>query len=193
MILGLLLVFKLKTLLSLYEQNWLPFGFSSKAYEKRLKREGREMLKIFYHDEFSSQNQPLFLEKRFTFFLTPKVKVGGIFDRVDKRGKTWEIVDYKTGKIPADKEIENSSQMVVYALAATDPGILDVKPENLVCTFYFLAKGQKKSIRKNRERIKEDKKKLIEKIAAIKKSDFSPRPSFWCDFCPYKIICDAWR
>ena len=182
-----------KILLSLYERNWLPFGFSSKVYEKRLKKEGREMLRNFYRDEFSFQNQPLFLEKRFTFFLTPKIKVGGIFDRVDKKGKTLEIIDYKTGKMPADKEIENSSQMAVYALAATDPGILGAKPENLIGTFYFLAKGQKKSIRKNRERIKEDRKKLIEKIAAIKESDFSPRPSFWCDFCPYKIICDAWR
>ena len=183
----------LKILLSLYERNWLPFGFSSKTYEKRLKKEGIEMLENFYRDEFNPQNQPLFLEKRFTFFLSPEIKIGGIFDRVDKRGKTLEIIDYKTGKMPVDKEIKNSSQMAVYALAATDSGILGAKPENLIGTFYFLANGQKKSIRKNRERIKEDRKKLREKIAVIKKSDFSPRPSFWCDFCPYKIICDAWR
>ncbi|PIS15010.1 hypothetical protein COT63_02255 [Candidatus Shapirobacteria bacterium CG09_land_8_20_14_0_10_38_17] len=183
----------LETLLSLYEQNWLPFGFSSKAYEKRLKEEGREMLRNFYRDEFSLQNLPLFLEKRFTFFLTPKIKVGGIFDRVDKRGKILEIIDYKTGKMTTDKEVENSSQMAVYALAAIDSGILGAKPENLISTFYFLANGQKKSIRKSLERIKEDRKELIEKIKAIKKSNFSPRPSFWCDFCPYRIICDAWK
>ena len=183
----------LKILLSLYERNWLPFGFSSKAYERRLKKEGKEMLESFYRDEFASQDQPLFLEKRFTFFLSPEIKIGGIFDRVDKRRKTLEIIDYKTGKMPIDKEIENSSQMAVYALAATDPGILAAKPEDLICTFYFLANGQKKSIRKNQEKLKEDRKKLIEKIAVIKKSDFSPRPSFWCDFCPYKIVCDAWR
>ena len=183
----------LKTLLSLYEQNWLPFGFSSKAHENRLKREGREMLGNFYRDDFNFQNQPLFLEKQFTFFLTPEIKVKGVFDRVDKKGKTLEIIDYKTGKMATDREIKNSSQMAVYALAATDPGVLRAKPENLINTFYFLANGQKKSIRKDQERIKEDRKKLVEKITAIKESNFSPRPSLWCKFCPYKIVCDAWK
>jgi len=182
-----------KKLLDLYRKNWRSVSFSNFAYEKRLIKEGEEMLKNFYEDSFQAEKKPLFLEKRFSFFLGKNTKVSGVFDRVDKDGDFYEIIDYKTGKAMKEKEAEKSLQMDVYALAAADPGILGVKPEKLKQTFYFLRERKKISRQMDRTGLEKARKRLTKKIEEMKRSDFSPRPGFWCDFCPYRIICDAWK
>jgi len=181
----------LDLLLAFYEKNWLPFGFKSRAWEKRLKKEGEQMLRRFFKKDFKPENKPLFLEKRFIFPLE-KWRLSGVIDRVDKTGKGYEIIDYKTGKVMPDKEIGKSLQMTVYALAATDPGILGAKPEEITATFYFLSEGVKKSVQKSAAELEKGKKELLKRLEALKNDQFLPKPGFWCDFCPYRAICDAW-
>jgi DNA helicase II / ATP-dependent DNA helicase PcrA len=181
-----------KTLLSLYRKNWLPFGYSSRFYEGQLFEEGEKMLKRFYRQEFNPQSLPYFLEKKFNFFLTDKIKIAGVFDRVDKKNKAWEIVDYKTGQAMKTGEADKSLQMTIYLLAATDPGVLNASPDKLVGVFYFLKEGEKVSVTKKRSELARARKKLIAAVRSINQSDFAPRPGFWCDFCPFKMVCDAW-
>lgn len=181
----------LDLLLNLYEKNWLPFGFKSRAWEKRLKKEGEQMLERFFKESFDPANKPLFLEKRFVFPLKGW-RLSGVIDRVDKTSKGYEIIDYKTGKVMADKEIEKSLQMTVYALAATDPGILGAKPEEITATFYFLSEGVKKSVQKSAAQLEKGRKELLKRLEALKNDRFLPKPGFWCDFCPYRALCDAW-
>ncbi len=182
-----------ENLLALFDKNWRGLGFSSKAYEKRLKREGEQMLVDFFEEEFSPQDQPVYLEKRFTLPLDEEVKVGGIFDRVDKKEDKFEIIDYKTGKTKDKKEAKKSLQMKLYALAATSPGILGARPENLQCTFHFLKEKVKRTVSYTAEELEAARSEALEEIEEIKDSDFAPTPGFWCDFCPYKMVCDAWR
>lgn len=181
----------LDLLLNLYEKNWLPFGFKSRAWEKRLKKEGEQMLRRFFKEGFSPTNKPLFLEKRFVFPLK-NWRLSGVIDRVDKTSRGYEIIDYKTGKTMTDREIEKSLQMTVYALAATDPGILGAKPEEITATFYFLSEGVKKSIQKSAAELEKGRKELLKRLEALKNDRFLPKPGFWCDFCPYRALCDAW-
>ena len=92
----------------------------------------------------------------------------------------------------ADKEIEKSLQMTVYALAATDPGILGAKPEEITATFYFLSEGVKKSVQKSAAQLEKGREELLKRLEALQNDKFLPKPGFWCDFCPYRALCDAW-
>ncbi|MBP8591401.1 UvrD-helicase domain-containing protein [Candidatus Shapirobacteria bacterium] len=181
----------LDLLLDFYQKNWLPFGFKSRAWEKRLKKEGEQMLRRFFEEDFDPENKPLFLEKRFVFPLE-KWRLSGVIDRVDKTSRGYEIIDYKTGKVMADREIGKSLQMTVYALAATDQGILGAKPEEITATFYFLSEGVKKSVQKSTAQLEKGRRELLKRLEALQKDKFLPQPGFWCDFCPYRTICDAW-
>jgi len=88
--------------------------------------------------------------------------------------------------------LDKSLQMTVYALAATDKGVYGKKPEDAVLTFYFLDIAQKKSTKRTAQQLEQAKKELLEKAKEIEKSSFEPTPSNMCDFCEYKLICEAW-
>ena len=103
-----------------------------------------------------------------------------------------EIVDYKTGKTWEQKEVDKSLQMTVYALAASDKGIYNQKPENLVLTFYFLDSGKKISTQRTKEQLETAKKEIQQKAKEIQMSLFEPKPGSLCDFCEYKLLCEAW-
>lgn len=183
----------LEKLLSFYEDNWSLLVFPNRNYAKKLKKQGRKMLESFYKKDFSKEELPLFLEKKFTISLGKNVKIGGIFDRVDKKGDTYEIIDYKTGKAKDEKAVKKDLQMGLYFLAACDEGILGVKPENLIGTFYFLKENIKQSVTKSSEELVKQKKDILKEIEKMKKSDFAAKPGLWCNFCGYKMVCDAWR
>jgi DNA helicase-2/ATP-dependent DNA helicase PcrA len=181
-----------KDLMSLLDHNWSSQGYASKTHEQKAKREGERMLKNF-RNKFDSKVIPLSVEQPFVIKLTPELKVGGKIDRVDKTGDGLEIIDYKTGKEIEQKEVDKSLQMTVYALAVADKGIYGVKPEKVMLTFYFLDKGEKKSTKRTSKELEKAKSELVEKADLIKKSKFEPKPGPWCDFCEYRLICEAWQ
>ena len=177
----------LKTLKSV----WIPLGYSSKAHEKKMKKEAKRMLENFYK-QIDWKIIPKSLEQLFAIKIIPQLKVGGRIDRVDEIDGKLEVIDYKTGKVMEQKDVDKSLQMTVYALAAVDQGIYGRKPEDLLLTFYFLNTGEKISTKRTRKQLQEAKKELIEKAKEIGKSKFEPTPGRLCNFCDYKLICEAW-
>ena len=152
------------------------------------------MLSGYFDKAFQEGQMPISLEQVFKIRLTDNLKMGGKIDRVDEidHGKL-EIIDYKTGKKPKDKEIENSLQMTVYALAAKDKGIFNKKPEDLVLSFYFFSTQEKISTSRNQNQINEAKSELIRIAQEINESSFPATPGKWCDFCDFRMVCDAWK
>ncbi len=181
-----------KDLLKLLEVNWSPQGYASKSHEERMKNQGRRMLIDFYK-QFDPKVIPKDLEQPFVVRVSPQLKIGGKIDRVDEKKGELEIIDYKTGKVMEQKEIDKSLQMTVYALAATDKGIYNKKPGEVTLSFYYLDTGEKKSTKRTREDLKKAKKELLKKAKEVEKSDFPPKPGIWCDFCDFKLLCEAWR
>jgi len=181
-----------KNLLTILEKNWLDEGYASKVHERRMKKEAERMLKKFYDKGYDPDRLPKYLEQQFVIKAKTGLRIGGRIDRIDETKSGMEIIDYKTGKVIDQKDLDKSLQMSVYALAATDPGVLGQNPEDVILSFYFLDKGEKKSTSRTKEQLVKAKKEIVEKAKEIEKSKFEPTPGVWCDFCEYRLICEAW-
>lgn len=183
-----------KELMEIYKESWLPVGYASKTHEDRMKKEGEKMLRNFFV-KFHNQNiKILDLEKFFKIKIDNDTAIVGKIDRVDKvNNKEIEIIDYKTGKKPDDKTLSKNFQLSIYALAATNPGLYGKKITDVHLSFYFLQDMVKVSVKKTTEDLFEVKKNIAEKVFEIRKSQFEPQIGPWCDFCPFRMICEAWQ
>lgn len=176
----------------LLSANWKSVGYASKAHEAKTKKEGERMLKNFYRKSFKPGKIPLSLEQVFVVKVSRNLRVGGKIDRVDETRKGLEIWDYKTGRVMSQKDVDKSLQMTLYALAATDEGIFAKKAEEVTLSFYFLDSGEKKSTKRSVSQLEKAKEEIIEKAGEISESDFQPTPGMWCDWCDFKLLCEAW-
>lgn len=184
---------EIKDLLNLLSDNWSSAGYSSKKHELEMKKKGEDILTEYYKKNYDPKNIPQDLEQKFTIKVSPDLKVGGKIDRVDLLPNgSLEIIDYKTGKVPASDKIDKSLQMTVYALAASDPGIYDKDLKDVVMSFYFFESQEKISTTRTKEQLELAKIELIGKKEEIEKSNFEPKPGNLCDFCEYRLLCEAW-
>lgn len=183
-----------ETLLRLLEDHWNPIGYGDRVYQERMKKQGQRLLSEFYDKGFDPKVIPVNLEQPFKIKITPVLTVGGKIDRVDELpdGKI-EIIDYKTGQAPKNRKPETDLQLTVYALAATDPGIYHKPPEKVIVSFYFFEGQQKISATRTGEQLLEAKKEIAQKALEISGSDFRPTPGKHCDFCEFRLICEAWQ
>lgn len=179
-------------LIELFDRNWSDEGYSSKQHEQKRRKEGRKMLSNYFKNVYLKENlQVVGLEQNFILKITPALKIGGKIDRINNIGGRIEIIDYKTGKSWDQKEVDKSLQMTVYALAAEDP-FVGFGSEDIDLSLYFLETGEKKSTRRTKKQLVAARKDLINKAAEIGCSDFPSKPSPLCDFCDFRLICEAW-
>ncbi|MCL4339083.1 ATP-dependent helicase [Patescibacteria group bacterium] len=181
-------------LLKILDEVWLPVGYGSRQYEDRMKERGREMLTNFFEKFYNPEIIPQSLEQVFKIRLSPTLAIGGKIDRVDitSEGKI-EVIDYKTGRRPTEKEIRENLQMTVYALAATDRGIYNKKAEDVILSFYFFDQYEKVSSTRSEEQLVQAREDLLGKAQEISISAFEPKVGPWCDFCDFRLICEAWQ
>ncbi len=187
-------------LLEILSENWSPVGYPSKAHEEKYRKEGIKILSEFYEKAYDPKNLPTALEQVFSVKISPQLKVGGKIDRIDSTKDGVEIIDYKTGKSSAKKDIGKDLQMTLYALAATDGtlaymGILPKtpKPEEVAVSFYFFNKQEKITSFRKKEDFEAVKQELSKKAEEINQSSFSPTPGLFCDFCEFRLLCEAWK
>jgi len=177
----------LALLKELYEKNWLPYGYESKDHEKTRKERGWEILSAYYEKNSDPWIIPGYLEQPFNLKVG-KYWINGRIDRIDKLADgTYEVVDYKTGAMRDQKDLNKDLQLSLYALACRD--ILKVKASKL--TLYFLDDNQKLSTGRTDEQLANLEAEVLGLIEEISNSKFAPTPGFHCQFCSYKLICPA--
>lgn len=184
----------LKRLLGIYKETWIPIGYASKAHEARVKQEGESMLRTFLKTFHTKDFAILDLERLFKIKIDKQFTVTGKIDRVDKKNKQEiEIIDYKTGKMPEEREQVKSLQLSIYTLAAMDRGLYHKKFEEITLSFYYLSPMKKVSFKPAIKQV-EDAKEAVRKISEdVNKRRFDPHVGPWCDFCAFRMICEAWQ
>ena len=159
------------------------------------------MLKAYYQKEIKDKPFPKVaaLEQTFSFKISPLLKLGGVIDRADilPDGQV-EILDYKTGgHLPDQKQVDNDKQLTLYALAVANISQFPFhRPiDRIILSLYFLKEGLKISTKRTSEQVDQFRKDIIEIARQIQQSSFPPTPGtpFPCDFCEFKLLCEAWN
>jgi DNA helicase-2/ATP-dependent DNA helicase PcrA len=181
-------------LMQFFKEEWIPLGYLSLKHQQKMKKTGQEILRNYLNTHHSKQLKIIDLEKPFKIKLSTQIFLTGKIDRVNEldKGKI-EIVDYKTGRKPADKEIAKSLQLSLYALAAHDPSLYGKNWEEIVLSFYYLTNNEKISFQKTASEINRVVEKITQLVEQIKNSNFNYKKGFHCQYCSFKTICPAWE
>lgn len=183
-----------KRLIEIYTSLWAPVGYSSQAHQQKMKKEGELLLQKYFKTLHSKHISVKALEKLFKIRMNEDIFLTGKIDRVDHTAQGGiEIIDYKTGKQPPEKEVQKSLQLSIYALAAMDKGLYQQELSKVTLTFYYLQTMEKVSIQRTPEDIALVTQEVEKTVAEIRKSNFEPRVGPWCDFCAFRLICEAWQ
>lgn len=184
----------LETLLRLLEDHWSSIGYGDKAYEQKMKKRGEALLRGFYEKGYDPNIIPSALEEPFKIKITPSLTLGGKIDRIDTHADgTIEIIDYKTGQSPKGKDVARDPQLTVYALSIVDNNVYKKKPDQVFVSFYFFEDQKKVTGKRTKEELVQAKLDIAQKAEEISKSEFRPTPGRHCDFCEFRLICEAWQ
>ncbi len=195
----------LDEVLNSFRENWPPpekIEVSPEEKELYL-AEGERMLKNFYAKNAPWNFSVVDLESRFEVLIEDTAKrethvLAGRIDRIDKREDGYEVIDYKTNRrMPSQDEVNRDLQMSLYSLGLQKRWP-HVRPENITLSLYFLKHGEKLSTTCTPEATAATTREILKSIGEIQKKlttgeRFEPVPGGWCNFCPYKPICPAWR
>jgi DNA helicase-2/ATP-dependent DNA helicase PcrA len=178
----------LSRLLEIYRSSWIPVGYTSKAYQTRMKLEGKKMLTNYWQKLHHPQIKILDLEKFFKIKIDDII-ISGKIDRVDQQDKhKIEIIDYKTGKKVTEKNKQKDLQLAIYLLAAIDPQLYAKKPEDVILSFYWLQSGEKVSNKKDSSEIGEIKDSIRKIVNDIRATDWTSFHLKACNKCSYCFI-----
>jgi len=170
-----------------FEQIWKSTGFEDDYQEQAYKQAGLEQLKDFVSRHESDSTLPLAAEARFSLDLGDLILEGRIDQINPLNERSVELVDYKTGRPPTQKDADKSLQLSIYALAARDQMKLD--PAGLM--FYSLTSNEPIRTVRTAKDLDAVLTEIREVATQIRAQAFPPKPGFACKHCDYELICPA--
>ena len=180
----------LEALLDIYHSCWISRGFKTLEEEQLKQDEGEKILKEFYAKHEHDFGTPYIIEKGFKLHIDGVI-ISGRFDRIDETGmqdgkKTVNIIDYKSGRIRSQEDVDKDLQLSIYHLAAEE--CLHVTVDKV--SLYFLKDNTEVVTVKSEQDLKEAREKIQSIANGIKKQDFEAIPSpEKCKCCDYKNMC----
>jgi DNA helicase-2/ATP-dependent DNA helicase PcrA len=179
----------LSELLGLLEASWRRGGFGDSEQERQLRGKAAAALTQYHTRYQSSESEPLWFERAFSFKLGPHLLRGRV-DRVDRLpGGEYELIDYKTGRPKSPGQLVDDVQLSLYAVGAREAWRLDCTQQ----AYYYVLDDQKVAVPDDRE----DRYEWIQEVAmevadGILSQGFEPTPSFAaCSVCDYRLVCPA--
>lgn len=185
----------LDELLRIYEEAFIDEWYESETAREKFKERGRLSLRAFYENHAPAMPEVIGLEQDFNLKLD-RFTVTGKMDRVDRLGHDAAlkkdvvgIVDYKSGsKRRSALETGDRYQLLIYALAAQDPNILNAKVERL--SYYFLDGNDVLDLPINDQELRSAAGWVKDIIGKIQSGNFEATPGMVCRFCDYRDICE---
>jgi DNA helicase II / ATP-dependent DNA helicase PcrA len=168
----------------------LDDAFPDLTSEERAHEPGEveRMRRAFRESRFANE-VPLFTERPFLLHLDGLV-VGGRIDAIfGEPGGPWEIVDYKTGRVPDEDNLLTGMQLDIYALACVE--IWGKRPEELTLTYFYLSES--KEVTREAGSPEETRKLLAEALGSAAAGEFDPQPGPQCHWCDFLSFCEAGR
>jgi DNA helicase-2/ATP-dependent DNA helicase PcrA len=176
----------LAELLGLLDAGWRRAGFGDSEEERQLRGKAAAAL-TRYHERFqSSESEPVWFERSFTFKLGPHLLRGRV-DRVDRLPSgEYELIDYKTGRPKTPAQLAGDVQLSLYAVGAREAWQLDSSRQ----AYYYLLDDEKVEVPADGgEWVQEVVREVADGILA---QGFEPTPSFAaCSVCDYRLVCPA--
>jgi DNA helicase II / ATP-dependent DNA helicase PcrA len=150
--------------------------------------EAERMRRAFRASRFADR-VPLHTERPFLLYLDGVV-VGGRIDAIfgEPEGH-WEIVDYKTGRLPADDDPLSGMQLDIYGLACAE--VWGKRPEDLTLTYFYLSEG--KEVTRAAGPVHEVRDRLLEAIGRAAAGEFGATPGPQCRWCDFLSFCEPGR
>jgi CRISPR/Cas system-associated exonuclease Cas4 (RecB family) len=170
-----------------FEQIWKGAGFEDDYQEQAYRKAGLEQLRVFVSRHETVTTLPLAAEAHFSLDLGDVVLEGRIDQINPLTDHSVELVDYKTGRPPSQKDADKSLQLSVYALAARDQ--MHLNPTRL--TFYSLTSNEPVRTVRTPKDLDLVVGEIHEVATQIRKQLFPPKPGFACKYCDYELICPA--
>lgn len=178
----------LEDLKKTYNANWVSEGYAIPSQEAGYRRDGENALDAFYRRYQSEKVVPSHLEWKFTLPVGDHF-ITGFVDRIDPMGDgVCSILDYKTGKPQAQKDVDANLQLTMYALAVRE--CLGLRAEKL--SLYFLKTDEVISTTRTDEQLAAVEEHVLSVAEAISARKFEPvSDAFKCGRCDYSGICPA--
>jgi RecB family exonuclease len=150
------------------------------------------------------QARPRWFEQRITYKLDEDTTLSGIIDRLDAKGDTLYINDYKTNqKINPDDHDVHEEQLTLYWLAAQQT--YGNKFPHIVGRLIYLHLEKEYVIELTQARMDALKAQITAVINEIKikaaqyngwlgdRDAFAFTTGDHCKYCPFEIVCPAWK
>jgi DNA helicase-2/ATP-dependent DNA helicase PcrA len=170
-----------------YLRSWKDAGFEDEYQEQAYKKAGLEQLREFVKKQEKNVVLPLGMETHFAFDLGD-VTLEGRIDQINPlEDHTVELVDYKTGRPPSQRDADQSLQLSVYALAAREQ--MKLTPARL--TFYSLTNNAPVCTVRTQKDLEEVRAQVLEVAEQIRQQWFPPQAGFVCKYCDYVMVCPA--
>lgn len=149
----------------------------------------KKMIKNYLLSRFSKTDEDILaVEQLFNLKINNYI-IRGFMDRIQKVDNGfYEIVDFKSGKKPADFSLNENLQLKIYSLALSE--LYKISPEKIKCTLFFLEDGIEKSIIYLKKELLKTRREIKRLIKNIEKSKFNANPSPQnCAKCDFYNIC----
>ncbi len=175
----------LEEFLQLYKNKWRPLGYLDENHQNIRFESGKKLLENYYNKHHAEKIKHEALEKWFNIKING-YSFRGKIDRIDRLPEGGvEIIDYKTGEVKPQADIDKDSQVTLYSMGAKEALGLDVKK----LSYYYVEKGEKITTTRTERDIENKKQEVTELITKIKKANFEPKSGMHCDWCEYQGIC----
>ena len=178
-----------------FRERWVPTAFGDKPTEEAYQRRVTDLLDNFWTGEVSSIGQAIAEEQGFDLVIEDPdggapVVITGSIDRIDRLPSgAVEVIDYKTGKLSSQKDVAESLQLSIYALACRDALGLGT-PERV--TLYFTEAAIRMSTTRTDEELDAARADILARTARIRSGDFAATPSeTTCGRCDFARMCPA--
>ncbi len=175
-------------------------GLSPDAVEEARLR-ARPALELFLANEEARAVEPVAVEIGFGITVRPPglddgIRFVGYIDRVDRSANgDIEILDYKTGRLRDQADVDADRQLTAYAFAAArgalrDPATGDPLPAASRLGLYFADVGVTIWTSRDTAALGAFEADLVRTVERIRRRDFPARPAEWrCRWCEYGNAC----